>query len=94
MNRNFIKLSAYFTLVTSFAMAQEQNLSKTIQEIVISDTKFAQSKEKSGKIIEVITAKDFEQRKGQNLANVLSQMVGLEINGNQSVGGKNLSYYI
>ena len=94
MKTNFIKLSAYFTLVTSFAMAQEQNLSKTIQEIVISDTKFAQSKEKSGKIIERITAKDLENKKGQSLANVLSQVAGVEVNGNQSGTGKNLAYYI
>ena len=58
MKLNFIKLAAYFTLVTSFAIAQEQEPSKTIEEVVISDTKFAQSKEKSGKIIEQITAKD------------------------------------
>lgn len=94
MKLNFIKLSAYFTLVTSFAMAQDQNLSKTIEEIVISDTKFAQSKEKSGKIIEKITAKDLENKKGQSLANVLSQVAGVEVNGGQSGTGKNLAYYI
>jgi len=94
MKQNFIKLSAYFTLVTSFAMAQEQEPSKTIEEIVISDTKFAQSKEKSGKIIEKITAKDLENKKGQSLANVLSQVAGVEVNGNQSGTGKNLEYYI
>ncbi len=94
MKLNFIKLSAYFTLVTSFAMAQEQELSKTIEEIVISDTKFAQSKEKSGKIIEKITAKDLENKRGQSLANVLSQVAGVEVNGNQSGTGKNLAYYI
>lgn len=94
MKRNFIKLAAYFTLVTSLAMAQEQEPSKTIEEIVISDTKFAQSKEKSGKIIEKITAKDLENKKGQSLAAVLSQVAGVEVNGNQSVTGKNLEYYI
>lgn len=75
-------------------MAQEQELSKTIEEIVISDTKFAQSKEKSGKIIEKITAKDLENKRGQSLANVLSQVAGVEVNGNQSGTGKNLAYYI
>ena len=81
-------------LVTSFAIAQEQETSKTIEEIVISDTKFAQSKEKSGKIIEKITAKDLENKKGQTLAAVLSQVAGLEVNGSQSGTGKNLAYYI
>jgi len=96
MNKNF-RLGFFAVLSSSMAIyAQEQDSVKVnlLNEVVVSDTKFAQSKEKSGKIIDVITAKDFEQRKGQNLANVLSQMVGLEINGNQSVGGKNLSYYI
>ena len=94
MKLNFIKLSAYFTLVSSFAMAQEQEPLKTIEEIVISDTKFAQSKEKSGKIIEKITAKDLENKKGQNLAAVLSQVAGVEVAGSQSGTGKNLEYYI
>lgn len=75
--------------------AQQDTLKATnLTEVVVSDTKFAQSKEKSGKIIEVITSQDLEARKGQNLANVLSQVAGVEINGNQSFGGKNLGYYI
>ena len=47
MKMNFIKLAAFFTLVTSFAIAQEQDSTKTIQEVVISDTKFAHDKAKS-----------------------------------------------
>jgi vitamin B12 transporter len=95
MNKKFICLSV-FTLATSFAYAQELDTLKVnnLKEVVISDTKFAQSKEKSGKIIEVITAQDLEAKKGQNLANVLSQVAGVEINGNQSFNGKNLGYYI
>lgn len=95
MNKKFICFSV-FTLVTAFAYAQEQDTQKvtTLDEVVVSDTKFAQSKEKSGKIIEVITADDLAKKQGQNLANVLSQVAGVEINGNQSFGGKNLGYYI
>lgn len=95
MNKKFIGLSV-FTLATVFAYAQESDTLKVtnLKEVVVSDTKFAQSKEKSGKIIEVITAQDLEAKKGQNLANVLSQVAGVEINGNQSFNGKNLGYYI
>jgi vitamin B12 transporter len=95
MNKKFIALSV-FTLATAFAYAQETDTLKVtnLKEVVVSDTKFAQSKEKSGKIIEVITSQDLEAKKGQNLANVLSQVAGVEINGNQSFGGKNLGYYI
>lgn len=94
MKTNFIKLTAFFTLVTSFAIAQEQDSTKTIEEVVISDTKFAQSKEKSGKIIEKITQKDLENRKGQSIATVLSSVAGVEVNGQQSGTGKDLGYYI
>lgn len=95
MNKKLFGLSV-FTLATTFSYAQEQDTLKVtnLKEVVVSDTKFAQSKEKSGKIIEVITAQDLEAKKGQNLANVLSQVAGVEINGNQSFGGKNLGYYI
>ena len=77
-------------------MAQEQDSTKVnqLKEVVVSDTKFAQSKEKSGKVIEVITAQDLEKKSGQSLATVLSQVAGVEINGNQSANGKNLGYYI
>ena len=94
MKTNFIKLAAFFTLVTSFAMAQEQDATKTIEEVVITDTKFAQSKAKSGRSIEKITQKDLEQRQGQSVATVLSQLSGFEVVGNQGSAGKNLDLFV
>ena len=48
MNKKFIGLSV-FTLATAFAYAQESDTLKVnnLKEVVISDTKFAQSKEKA-----------------------------------------------
>lgn len=91
-----VKAAAFLAMLSTCAYAQVKESSDVNQldEVVISDTKFAQSKEKSGKVIEVITAKDLENKAGQNLANVLSQVVGVEINGNQSANGKNFGYYI
>jgi len=94
MKTNFIKLTAFFTLVTSFAIAQEQDSTKTIEEVVITDTKFAQNKAKSGRSIEKITQKDLEQRKGQSVATVLSQLSGFEVVGNQGSAGKNLDLFV
>jgi vitamin B12 transporter len=95
MNKKSISFGV-LALATFFSYAQKSDTLKinNLKVVVVSDTKFAQSKEKSGKIIEVITAQDLEAKKGQNLANVLSQVAGVEINGNQSFGGKNLGYYI
>ncbi len=87
---------AVFALLNTCAFAQEKDSTKvnSLDEVVISDTKFAQNKEKSGKVIEVISAKELEKKSGQSLATVLSQIAGVEINGNQSANGKNLGYYI
>lgn len=95
MNKKLIGLSVC-ALATAFSYAQKSDsLSvKNLQEVVVSDTKFVQSREKSGKVIDVITAQELEQKKGQSLANVLHQIAGVEINGNQSFSGKNLGYYI
>ena len=91
-----VKAVAILALLNTCVYAQEVDSTKVnqLKEVVVSDTKFAQSKEKSGKVIEVITAKDLEKKSGQSLANVLSQVAGVEINGNQSANGKNLGYYI
>lgn len=91
-----VKISAFFALVSTCVLAQEKDsLSiNPLKEVVISDTKFALKKEKSGKVIEVITAEDLAKKSGQSLATVLSQVAGVEINGNQSANGKNLGYYI
>lgn len=87
---------AIFALLNTCGYAQEQDSTKvnSLQEVVISDTKFAQNKEKSGKVIEVISAEDLAKKSGQNIASILSQVAGVEINGNQSANGKNLGYYI
>jgi vitamin B12 transporter len=96
MNKNFIRISAIIALVTTCGYAQEKDSIKVnqLQEVVISDTKFAQSKEKSGKVITKITAEELQKKSGQSLATVLSSVAGVEINGNQSANGKNLGYYI
>jgi len=96
MNKNFIRISAIIALVTTCGYAQEKDSTKVnqLQELVISDTKFAQSKEKSGKVITKISAEELLKKSGQSLATVLSSVAGVEINGNQSANGKNLGYYI
>lgn len=96
MNIKFIKWSACAAFLTSISYAQEIDTLKVNQlnEVVVSDTKFEQKKEKSGKIIDVISAKDLEARKGQTIAQVLNQVAGLEVNGSNSGYGKNLEYYI
>ncbi|CAM4005487.1 MULTISPECIES: TonB-dependent receptor plug domain-containing protein [Flavobacterium] len=96
MNIKFIRWSVCAAFLTSISYAQEIDTLKVNQlnEVVVSDTKFEQKREKSGKIIDVISTKDLEARKGQSVAQVLNQVAGLEVNGSNSSAGKNLEYYI
>jgi vitamin B12 transporter len=97
MNNKIVRISALCVLITSCAFAQQKEKDSTLNElneVVISDSKFALKKEKSGKIIVKITAEELAKRSGQSLATVLSSVAGMEINGNQSSAGKNLGYYI
>jgi vitamin B12 transporter len=93
MKKRIIAISTIATLMTSLVSAQEQE-TKTIEEVVITDTKFSQNKSKSGRSIEKITEKELEQRKGQSVATVLSQLAGVEVVGNQGNAGKNIDLFV
>lgn len=97
MNKKTVRFGALALLWATCAFAQEQDSIakvKQLNEVVISDSKFALSKEKSGKVIVKITKEDLEKKSGQSVATVLSSVTGVEVNGNQSGAGKNLGYYI
>jgi len=93
MNKKTVRFSVFALLLAMNTFAQEQG-AKQLDEVVISDSKFALPKEKSGKVIVKITAEDLKKKQGQSLAAVLSTVAGVEINGNQSRNGKDLGYYI
>lgn len=93
MNKKITMVSA-FVLASLGVFAQENDSIRNLNEVVVSDSKFALSKEKSGKVVVKITAEDLKKKQGQSLATVLSTVAGVEINGNQSRNGKDLGYYI
>ncbi|WP_291247716.1 TonB-dependent receptor [Flavobacterium sp.] len=97
MNNKIVRISALCVLMTTCAFAQQKETISSqneLKEVVVSDSKFALPKEKSGKVITKITAEDLKKKAGQSIATILSSVAGLEINGNQSANGKNLGYYI
>ena len=96
MNKKIVRIGALCVLMTSCAFAQQKEIlaKNELDEVVVSDSKFALPKEKSGKVITKITSEDLAKKSGQSVAEILSTVAGVEINGNQSAAGKNLSYYI
>jgi vitamin B12 transporter len=59
-----VKAVAILALLNTCAYAQELDSTKVnqLKEVVLSDTKFELRQEKSGKVIEVITAPDLEKK--------------------------------
>ncbi|MBA0884277.1 TonB-dependent receptor [Flavobacterium sp. BBQ-18] len=84
--------------MSACAFAQKKGVvlpvTNELKEVVVTDSKFALPKEKSGKVIVKITADDLKKRPGQSVAEVLSTVAGVEINGNQSRNGKDLGVFI
>ena len=93
MNKKMIRFSA-FTLLLALNTYAQAPTPKQLDEVVISDSKFALPKEKSGKVIVKITADELAKKSGQSIASILNAVVGLEVNGNLSSAGKNLGYYV
>ncbi len=97
MNNKIVRISALLALFTTCAFAQQKDSLSTkneLKEVVVSDSKFALAKEKSGKVITKITAQELKKNAGQNLLTILSTKAGVEINGNQNGAGKNVGYFI
>lgn len=65
-------------IVSSCAFAQQET---GIQEVTIA-SKTSKPIYKSGKNVQLLSAKDLEKFKGQNLNDVLNQLVGFQITGN------------
>ena len=97
MKRNTLKLSVLALLLSAqITVAQEEQKEKVEQldEVVLSDTKFELKKENSGKIIYKITEKQIEQSSGKTVTDLLDQVAGVEITGNNNAAGYPIGIYI
>jgi vitamin B12 transporter len=96
MNKSSIKLSALSLLLSAnIAFAQENQEVKIneLDEVVLSDTKFELKKENSGKVIYKITAKEIKQNTGKTVMDLLDNVAGVEVNGNNNAQGSNIGLY-
>lgn len=96
MKKNTIYLSALALLMaTNVTIAQEKQEEKVEQldEVFLSDTKFELKKENSGKVIYKITSKEIEQNTGKTVIDLLDNIAGVEVNGNNNAAGSNIGLY-
>lgn len=96
MNHKKILASALLALSGLAVSAQEADTAKKIklEEVVVTSTKFEQSKKETPRTVTVITAEQLENNAGKSLAEVMSEMTALHFDGSYTNYGSNLSYYL
>ena len=96
MKKQFLIVSAFACLFASKnSFSQEKNEKvESLDEIIITATKFETNKKNIGKIVYKITQETIQNSAGKTVLDLLNDVPGVEINGNFSTKGQNLGYYI
>ena len=96
MKKQWMLVGAFALSLLGSAYAQEKKETEKrekLDEIVI-DSRFKIKKENSGKVVHKITPAVIEQNKGKTVIDLINRVSGIEINGNTSVYGQNLGYFV
>jgi len=83
-----------FAQILQTVIGTDSTKVETLEEVVISDSRFKLKREHSGKVITKITQKDLQQAQGKTIAQIINETVGIEINGTKSNAAQNLSYFV
>jgi vitamin B12 transporter len=67
---------------------------QTLDEVVLTDSRFELKRENSGKVITKITSEELDQLQGQSIAQIINRTAGIEVTGVRSNAGQNLDYLV
>ena len=81
-------------LIGSHLLAQEDTISKTMDEVVITANKFPQKESGTGKLVSLITKEQIEKSGAKDLSQLLNDQTGIIINGATSNQGTYKSVYM
>jgi vitamin B12 transporter len=90
MKKIFFVAAALFISI----VAQAQDSTKTLNEVVVSANKFPSKTSLTGKVVTVITKEQLQTSGGKDLAQVLTEQTGIFINGANSNAGKDKGIYL
>ncbi|PPK95465.1 vitamin B12 transporter [Nonlabens xylanidelens] len=94
MKKQIIALSAMIAVAVSGNAQVDSTATKLDQVIVTASSKFDLQRKDSGKPVIKITRADIEAQRAANIADLLNQYAGIEINGSRSNAGQNQSYFV
>lgn len=85
-----------FASTNLFAQKKEQQEEKveSLDEVVITATKFKLKKENTGKVITKITAEQLKQNAGKNVIDIINTVVGIDVRGVNTNASEPRSIYV
>lgn len=90
------RLFGTLLIVCPFSIFAQQQIDSTkveqLQTVELTSTKFNLTKNQSGRVVLKLTQTDLKSYQGFELPTLLDQLSGIDIIGNRSVAGQNLSY--
>lgn len=92
MKRNFFVVAAM--IIGSQLQAQQDTTAKSLDELVITATKFPKKISETGKVLTVITKAQLGKSAGKDLSQLLNEQTGIVINGATSNPGKDKSVFL
>lgn len=96
MNKRFIALCATTLVCTCIAAQEQQQDSIKVQqldEVVVSDSRFALKRENSGKTVIKISTEELERNQGRTIAEIINIKSGIEIAGSRGRDGDVLGVF-
>lgn len=94
MNSKHFFSAALLFLSISASAQQDSTKATSLNEVVITATRFPKKVSETGKVINVITNQDIQHSNGKDLSQILNDEAGLIINGAYSNPGKDKSLYL
>jgi len=101
MKKRLLYVGALLTTVLVNAQQENPDINRDkdstaveqLDEVVLSDSRFAIKKENSGKTIIKISKEEIEQNQGRTVAEIINVKSGITINGSRGNAGQNLSTF-
>ncbi|WP_299678510.1 TonB-dependent receptor plug domain-containing protein [uncultured Dokdonia sp.] len=89
----FVALGMLFSVCT-YAQENQQPTVETLEEVVLTDSRFALKRENSGKTVITISKEEIEKNQGRSVAELINTKSGIEVNGSRSNAGQNLGVFV
>ncbi len=89
----------FYVLFALCFCAQTQMIAQTVpeeslDEVVVTDSRFKLKRENSGKTVIKISQEELENNQGRTISELINTKSGIEINGSRSNAGQNLGVYV